>query len=443
MSEPKTAGASNPAPLTSRRRFLATTAALSLGYASTELRHSLHAAGSDRIRVGLIGCGQRGTGAAKNALDADPGVELVAMADLFADQLETSLASIKAHCPDRTVVSPERKFVGFDGCLNVIACCDVVLIACASKFHPYYLRAAIDAGKHVFVEKPHGIDPVGVRATQAACELAKQKGLSVLSGLHNRYDAAVRETIQRIHDGAIGEVVSIEVNFLRAPYVLVPRQPQWREIEFQYRNWYHFSWLSGDDVTQSLVHSLDKACWVLHESSPSSAHGLAGRSASFGEIYGDMFDHHAVVYEFPAGPKVYAFCRTQAGCHATVSDYVTGTKGKANLLSGKITGENNWSYGDPKRVHPQKLEQIEFFRGIRAGSPINSGHYMVNSTMTAVMGQIVCYNGLKLGWRKLAESDFHFPPLQCDFNTEPPTKPGPDGNYPLPKPGVTRMVAGV
>ncbi len=430
----------------SRREFLKVSAGVTTSAAFIpDLSRSAWAAGSDVIRVGLIGAGLRGTDAVTDALDADRGIKLVAVADLFADKIQAAVAKIKEHAKNTShegvVVDADHCFTGFDGYRHVIESSDVVLIACSSRFHPKYLRAAVDAGKHVFVEKPHGIDPVGVRETQQACDLARTKGLSVLSGLHNRYNPGVQETVKRIHDGAIGDVVSMEVNFLRAPYVLVERQPGWSEIEYQYRNWYHYSWLSGDDVTQSLVHSLDKVAWIMHEEPPVKAHGLAGRSASFGPIYGDVFDHHSVVYEYANGTRAYAFCRTQERCHSGVSDYVFGTKGRAELLSYRIQGEVNWDYAGPFE-HAYKQEQKAFFTGIRSGRLINSGDYMAKSTMLAILGQIVCYTGIQMSWRKAAGSDFAFAPRDCDFKTEPPVKPGPDGLYPVAVPGVTKIVEG-
>ena len=426
----------------SRRAFAKkSSAGVAAAVAMNSIGRNAWAAGSDQIKIGLIGCGNRGPGAAMNALDADPGVKLVAMADLFSDRLESALAKIKAHCPERTQVDADHRFVGFDGYKHVIESCDVVLIACSSKFHPKYLRAAVDAGKYVFVEKPHGIDPVGIRATQEAADLAKTKGLCVLSGLHNRYDIGVQETMKRIHDGMIGDIVSMEVNFLRAPYVVIERQPGWSEIEYQYRNWYHFSWLAGDDVTQSLVHSVDKACWAMHEEPPLKAHGFGGRSASYGEQYGDAFDHHCVVYEYANGAKMYANCRTQKGCHSGVSDYIYGTKGRASLLNYKITGETNWDFPGPF-PNPYKVEQKALFAAIRAGEMINSGKYMANSTMVAVLGQIVCYTGRQLSWKKAINADFAFEPRECDFKTKPPLVPGADGNYPVAVPGVTKLIPG-
>jgi len=424
-----------------RRQFLKTAAGYSMAATALDFARNARAAGSDIIRVGLIGCGHRGTGAAIDALDADPGANLVAMTDLFSDKVDASLAKIQESHPQQTLVNKEHRFTGFEGYRHVIESSDVVLIACASKFHPRYALEAIQAGKHVFVEKPHGIDPVGVQTMQAACDLAHSKKLCMVSGLHNRYDLSVREIINRIHDGAIGQVISMEVNFLRAPYVLVARQPGWSEMEYQFRNWYHFSWLSGDDVTQSLVHSVDKAAWVMHEQPPEKAHGLAGRSASFGEIYGDMFDHHAVVYEYADGVRLYAFCRTQEGCHDGVSDTIFGSKGRAMLLNYKIVGEKNVDVPAPS-ISPYKQEQRELFAAIRTGQPINNGHYMANSTMLAVLGQIACYTGRQLGWNKAVASDFAFQPVDANFETDPPVKPGPDGLYPVAIPGKTKLIKG-
>ncbi|MFH1739380.1 MAG: Gfo/Idh/MocA family oxidoreductase [bacterium] len=425
----------------SRRKFLKTTiAALSSATLSTScVTNGAPVAGSDVIKIGLIGCGGRGSGAALDAMRADPGVQLIAMADVFEDRLQDKRKNLKEAMPNQTMVDNDHCFVGFDGYRNVIESdVDVVLIACASKFHPQYSKAAIDAGKHVFVEKPHGIDPPGVRLVKEVCETAKKKKLCLVSGLMNRYIPSVRETMNRVLDGAIGEIVAIEENFLRAPYVLVPRTPDDSEIEYQFRNWYHFSWLSGDDVTQSLVHNLDKALWAMGEKPPAKAHGLAGRSASFGEIYGDVFDHHSVVYEYDNGARIYAFCRTQHDCYGGVSDIIMGTKGRCDLLENRITGETNWEYKGPSGSG-HKLEQVEFFKTLRSGNLLVND-YMANSTMVAVLGQMACYSGQQIAWEDAYKSDFTFGPPEGDFNMEPPKKPGPDGNYPIAIPGKTRVI---
>lgn len=421
----------------SRRHFLKTAAASTLA-AALPISRSAYAAGGDDIKVGLIGSGGRGSGAAMDAMKADPGVRLVAMADLFASRIQENRTLLKDERPQQMLVDDAHCFVGFDGWKHVIECSDVVLIACASRFHPYYLKAAIEAGKHVFVEKPHGIDPVGVRVVGEACELARRKKLSVLSGLHNRFDPAVQETVQRIHDGAIGEVTTIEGNFLRAPYRLIERLPGQKEIDYQYANWYHFTWLSGDDVIQSLVHNMDKACWILHEATPAKAHGLGGRSASFGEIYGDVFDHHSVIYEYERGAKVYAFCRTQVNCHSEVSDVVFGTKGRCDVLKHRITGENPWQYRGPVQ-NPYEIEHQKFFAAIRADNPLNCGSYMGHSTMMVILGQLACYTGKQLSWEDVANSNFRFGPAECDFNIEPPVKADSQGNYPVAVPGITKL----
>jgi predicted dehydrogenase len=226
----------------------------------------------------MIGCGGRNAGAAVQALTADPGTRLVAMCDIFLDRVHEKRALIQNQRPDQVSVLDDHCFTGFDSYKKVIEASDVVLVANAAKFHPLHLKAAIEAGKHVFVEKPHAIDPAGIKVVKAACELAKQRNLSVLSGLHSRHHAGYLETIQRIHDGAIGEVVALEENFLRSPYGIIGRKPGLTELHYQYSTQYHFNWLSGDDVVQSLVHNLDRSTWVMRGQSPVKCHGLGGRS---------------------------------------------------------------------------------------------------------------------------------------------------------------------
>jgi myo-inositol 2-dehydrogenase / D-chiro-inositol 1-dehydrogenase len=314
------------------------------------------------------------------------------------------------------------------------------LIACAAKYHPVYLQAAIEAGRHVFVEKPHAIDPVGVRQVAAACELARRKKLSVMSGLQSRYEPAYREAVQRIHDGAIGEVVAIEENFLRGPYRTFARPPKMPEVEYQFFNQYHFTWLSGDDVTQSLVHNLDRALWVLHEQPPLKAHGLGGRSASFGEIYGNVFDHHSVVYEFANGVRLYALCRTENGCYNEYSSTVFGALGRCKLMQGLIEGKNPWKYRG-KGDNPYDLEHKALLAAIRSDTPINCGDYMARSTLTAVMGQLACYSGAELTWKQVSESNFVFLPKAEDVRMDmpPPVAPDARGWYPVPMPGMTEF----
>ena len=423
--------------------FLRSSAGLASAAAlgTVSLERSVHAAGDDWIRIGMIGAGGRCAGAAAQSLRSGPDVRLVAMCDLFEDRLKASRKSIAAQLPDQVAVDDDHCFVGFDGYRHVIENSDVVLIACASKFHPLYAEEALRAGKHVFVEKPHGIDPAGLRTMQSACDLAKEKGLSLVSGLQSRFHRGWQETVQRIHDGAIGEIVAVQSMFLRSPYQVIKREPEWSETEFQFRNWYHFCWLSGDDVTQSLVHNVDRVSWVLREEMPRWAFGLAGRSSSFGDSFGDMFDHHTAVYEYDSGTRLYALCRTQSGCYGNSNDLLMGTRGKCDLGNCRIEGETNWRYQGPGN-DPYLDEQQALIESVRSGQPFHSADYMVNSTRLAVMGQIACYAGTEVTWDAVQKSDLRFGPKPevSNFDTPPPTVPDATGNYPLPQPGITKLL---
>ncbi len=426
----------------SRRDFLkrSATAASAVVVGGLAIGRTAHAAGSDTLKIGLIGCGGRGTGAADNAMTADPNTKLIAMADIFENKAQASLASLKKRKPDQVAVDKDHCFVGFDGYKKVIdSGVDVVLIACASRFHSDYLKAAVDAGKNVFLEKPHAIDPPGIRTVQAACDAAAKKGLAVVSGLCWRYHTGVQETIQRVRDGAIGRIVAIQENYMRSPYRLEQPEAGMTEIQYQFRNWYHFNWLSGDDIAQSLLHSLDKGASLMNDEPPASAYGVGGRSSSVGTIYGDVFDHHGLVWEYPNGVRMYGFGRAQAGCYDETSDIIMGTKGIANLIKNHIQGETNWKYDGPP-CNMYEAEHLAMFKSIRDGKPINNGKYMVNSVMMAILGQIVCYTGKKVTWDEAINATYRLGPENPDFNTEPPVKPDEKGIYPVAMPGITKLL---
>jgi len=429
-------------PRTTRREFLkASTVAASAAVTGVmPISRSIYAAGSDIIRVGMVGCGGRCTGAAAQALTADPGARLVAMCDIFMDRVKDKQRILTEQKGDQVQVDDDHCFAGFDGYKHVIESVDVVLIANAAKFHPLHSMTAIKAGKHVFVEKPHGIDPAGLKLMQQAADLAKEKGLCLVSGLQSRYHDGYAETIERIHDGQIGDVVAIEENFLRAPYVVIPRKEGLTELEWQCSTQYHFRWLSGDDVPQSLVHNLDRSTWVMHNTAPARCHGLAGRSSMTDPIYGDVFDHHSVVYEYENGVRIYAFCRTTNNCYNSTSSIIHGSKGRASVLQCRIWGETNWRWEG--RCDPYQREHDVLFAAIRSGQPVNNGDYMVRSTMVSVMGQISCCTGKEVTWQQVNESDFYYPPRpeDCHDGMEPPIKVGPDGSYPVPRPGYTKMI---
>ena len=439
MGKDKPAGAEG----SSRRDFLRTSAAAASGaaLANVALNQGLYAAGSDVIKIGMVGCGGRCTGAAVNAMNVEPGARLVAMGDIFMARVHARRAALRRAKPKQVAVDDAHCFDGFDGYKKVVESVDVVLIANAAKFHPFHMLAALEAGKHVFVEKPHAIDPLGVKMVRAACELAKTKKLSVVSGLQSRFDPGYQETVKRIHDGAIGDIVAIEENFLRGPYGLHQRKPGMSEVLYQCSNQYHFVWLSGDDVPQSLIHNVDRSLWALKQELPVKCHGLGGRASNFDAIYGDCFDHNSVVYEFKSGVKLYAFCRTERGCYNENSSIILGSKGRASILGRRIWGETNWVYRGP-RMSPYDEEHRALFQSIRKGEPINSGHHMADVTLVTVMGQLSCFSGKEVTLAEAAKSDFYYPPKpgECTLDMEPPVKLGKDGLYPVRVPGVTKLL---
>ncbi len=426
---------------TGRRDFLKASAAGAAALGGLSLARGAHAAGKEVVKIGMIGCGGRCSGAAAESLQAGPMVKLVAMTDIFQQRMEAKRKWFQSEFPKQVAVDDHHACHGFDGYKKVIEAADVVLIACASKFHPMYSMAAIEAGKHVFVDKPHGIDPAGCRQMQAACDLAKKKNLSLVSGLQSRFHNGYQECVKRIHDGAIGDVVSAQSMFLRAPYQIVSRDPKFSETQYQFSNWYHFCWLSGDDVTQSLVHNLDRIAWIMKEEMPKWCFGLGGRASSFGEVYGDMFDHHTAVYEYANGARIYALCRTEAGCYDNATDVVMGTKGRCYLGECRIEGENKWKFAG-QHNNPYLAEQKALVDSVLNGKPINSGYHMANSTLFGVLGQLACYSGKPITFEEAAKSNFRFGPApeESNFDTPAPTKPDETGNYPLPLPGVTKLL---
>ncbi len=426
--------------MTTRRTFLKSAVAATAATSSLSLARSSHAAGSDKIKIGLIGCGGRGSGAAANAMNAGPDVTLVAMADIFEDRVTGARKRLQKIKPDQVAVDDDHMFVGFDAYKKVIDCVDVVLIACASHFHPAYLKAAVDADKHVFCEKPHGLDVPGLKMAMAAGEESKRKGLTLVSGLCWRYAPGARETIKRVQDGAIGDVITVQENYLSRPYILRPRQPEWSEMYYQYQNWYHFNWLSGDQTAQQLIHSVDKGSWVLGDVPPVKAWGMGGRQVCLDPKYGDQFDHFATVFEYESGARMFAFCRDIPNCYSTTSDFVFGSKGRA-LVTPKfrIEGENEWSYDGPK-VSMTDQEHKELFDGLRSGNHVNNSNYMFTSSMLAILAQMVCYTGKEITWEQAMNSTLDFTQKEYSFDAEAPVQPDAEGNYATAMPGITPFV---
>jgi predicted dehydrogenase len=390
-----------------------------------QARH-VHAAGSDVLKVGLIGCGGRGSGAAVNAVKADDQVKLTAMADLFADRVAGAHTTLKQRIPNEKFDVPEdRCFSGFDAYKKLIATdVDVVILATSPHYRPAHLQAAIDANKHVFCEKPVAVDPVGVRSVLATTELANQKQLNIVSGLCWRYDYGVREVMKRIEDGEIGAISSIHENYLTGELWHRGREPDWSDMEYQNRNWLYFTWLSGDHICEQFIHSLDKALWLMGDQPPVHAFGLGGRQRRTDAKYGNAYDHFAVCYEWENGVKAFAYTRQMKGCWNNVDDYVTGVKGNAQILAFKVNGKRVFRGSKPSMYD---VEHQELFAAIRSGQPINNGRYMSLSTMLAIMGREVCYTGQRLTWKDMMDSNMRLGPAEYDWTdveTQPIAIPG-------------------
>ena len=428
-------------PNCSRRQFLQKSVTTGVAaYGALSLARSAHAAGSDVIKIGLIGCGGRGSGAAANAMNAGKDVQLVAMADIFTDRIKGARPRLKKMYSEQVAVDDAHCFVGFDAYEKLIQSgVDVVLIAGASHFHSVHLKAAIDAGKHVFCEKPHGIDVPGMKMMMASAEEAKRKNLCLVSGFCWRYDLGVREAMKRIHDGAIGEIVAIQETYVGTPYLFRKRKPGWTEMEFQLQDWYHFNWLSGDQTAQQLIHSLDKASWALGEVPPVKAWGMGGRQVCVEPHFGDQFDHHAVVYEYPNDVRVFAYTRDMLGCYNETSDVILGTKGRAILPNKpRIEGEIPWQYeGTTPSMYD--MEHKEMFEAIRAGETVHNGNYMFTSSMLAILAQMVCYTGQMITWDQAMKSELSFALPRYAWDVEPPVKAAANGQYPTAMPGITQF----
>jgi len=426
----------------SRREFLKTSSAVAAGAmaATLSIERSAHAGADDTLKVGLIGCGGRGTGAAVNALNADPGARITALSDAFADRLDGCLARLQQVGKERVTVDDDHKFVGFDGYKALIDSVDVVLLCTPPHFRPLQLKAAIDAGKHVFCEKPVAVDAPGVRSILATTEEAKKKGLNLVSGLCYRYLPACTETIGRIRDGAIGRVVNIQTVYNTGTLWHRGHEPDWTEMQFQMRNWYYFTWLSGDHNVEQHVHSLDKAVWVMGDQVPERAWGLGGRQVRTEGKFGNIYDHHAVVYEYPTGERIFSYCRQIGGAYRDVSDTVFGTKGQAVILPKySISGETEWSYRERDKSM-YDLEHEALFAAIRKGEAINNGVYMAQSTMMAVVGRMVNYTGQAITWEQAMASEEDLSPESYAWDAKPPILPDENGNYPIAMPGVTKFV---
>jgi predicted dehydrogenase len=405
-----------------RRNFLKNSSVLAVGGSIAATFGSIpavHAQGSDTTKVALIGCGGRGSGAAINAMKADPSNRLTVMCDLFPDRLNQAKQGLSRQLDKQFEVKDDNSFSGIDGYKRVMdSDVKVVLLCTTPHFRPVQLKAAIDAGKHVFCEKPVAVDAPGVRSVLKTSEEAKQKGLALVSGLCWRYDLGVRETIKRIQDGAIGDIIAIQENYLTGTLWhrgTREEHPNWSEMEYQMRNWMYYTWLSGDHNVEQHIHSLDKALWLMGDQPPVAATGLGGRQVRTGEQWGNIYDHHAVVYEWANGVRVFAFTRQMEKCKNETEDIIFGTKGQAQVIKHEITsGGETWRYrGEKPSMYD--VEHVELFKSIRDNKPINNGQYMCYSTLLAIMGRMATYTGQRITWEQAMNSKLDLTPESYDW----------------------------
>ena len=434
-----------------RRSFLKTTSAVvgtSL-LSNLSIERTAHAAGDDTVKVALIGCGGRGSGAANQALSTEGSVRLVAMADAFKDKLDGSLRNLATRHKERVDVPEDRKFVGFDAYKQAISLADVAILATPPGFRPIHFEEAIRQGKHVFMEKPVAVDGPGVRRVLAAVQEAKRKNLRVGVGLQRHHQAGYLETVKRLHDGAIGDIVAMRAYWNGSTPWLKKRVDLEKqlgraltEIEYQMHNWYYFVWLCGDHIVEQHIHNLDVINWVKN-AHPVRCHGMGGCEVRKGLDYGQIFDHHAVEYEYADGSRLSSECRHIPGCWSNVSEHVVGTKGSCDVSGHTMRlndfnwglGGKTWRYQREGAKDPYQQEHDDFFSAHRNDRPYNEGENGAHSSLTAIMGRMATYSGKIIEWDQALNSQVDHMPKIFAMDAPAPITPNSDGLYPIAVPG--------
>lgn len=414
----------------SRRTFIKTTASTA-AVASTAsfLNRSVHAAGSDIIKVGLVGCGGRGNGAAKDAMMADAGCRLTGIAEVFYDRMVDGKKQLQKSLGEQYQVKDDQSFSGWDALDQLLKTdIDVILLATPPGFRPAQMEAAVAAGKHVFCEKPVAVDPVGVRRVMAASAAAAEKGLCVVSGLCWRYDYGVKATIDKIHSGAIGELISIQSNYLTGTLWNRTPKPEWTPMHNQVLNWLYYRWLSGDHIVEQFIHSLDKAMWLHHDVPPTHCYGIGGRQVRTQPQYGDIYDHFSVVYEWADGTRCFASTRQMSDCYSETEDFIYGTEGTAKVLANEIKGKYPWKF-EGNKPSMYQLEHVALMKAVREGKPINNGDYMCKSTLMAIMGREAAYSGQVIKWDDALASNQKLGPDRPEWGDAPAVEVPMPGQY--------------
>jgi len=400
-----------------------------------------------KLKLALVGCGGRGTGAAVQALSADPKVELVAMADAFRDRLDNSLNSImntEDLAPDRkknVKVDEDAKFTGFDAYKKAIDMADVVILTTPPGFRPYHLEEAINKNKHIFCEKPLATDGAGIKKVLELVDISKSKNLNIVVGLQRHYQTKYRELMKRVHGGEIGDVISGQVYWDGGGVWVRERKPEYTEMEYQMRNWYYFNWLCGDHIVEQHIHNIDVFNWAK-QGYPVRAQGLGGRQVRTGKEYGEIFDHHFVEFHYEDGAILNSQCRHIKGCMNRVSETIVGTEGIAESQGIIADHKKNVSYRHREKddPNPYQVEHDEMFQAIREGKVINDLENGAKSTMAAILGRYATYSGQVVTWDEALNSSIQLMPATVDWDDTPPVLPNEDGFYPVAMPGITKVI---
>ncbi len=390
------------------------------------------------IKVAVIGCGGRGTGAATQSLNV-PGTRLVAMADAFPDNVENAYKTLKNQFGDRVDVPEDRRFSGFDAYKAAIDAADVVLLTTPPGFRPAHFEYAVEKGKHVFMEKPVAVDGPGVRKVIEAAKKADEKNLKVVCGLQRRYQNSYLETLAKVKEGAIGDFVSSQVYWSGGGVWTRPRSEGMTEMEYQMRNWYYFNWICGDHIVEQHIHNLDVANWFM-DAHPVKAVGIGGRTKRIGKDWGEIYDHHYVEYQYADGTIMNSQCKHWDGTWSRVSESIMGTSGIAQ--PGQIRdrkGKVVWRFGGPDN-DPYQTEHDVLIQRIRENKAINDAYFGAEATLTAILGRMATYSGKEVTWDMALNSTLDTMPQSLAWDADPGPKPGPDGLYPCPIPGQTVVI---
>lgn len=413
---------------TSRRGFLKASAAASSALAVSQMTAQAFHGGNDLIRVGLVGCGGRGSGAVEQNLRADNNCKLVAVGDAFRDRAEGVVNGLRNHRDEslrnKVDVPADRIFVGLDAYRNVIDNCDLVILATPPGFRPMMIDAAVRARKHLFTEKPVAVDAPGVRTVLTAFETANTNNLCAVAGTQRRYQNAYLDSMRQIQDGALGTITSARCAWNQGSLWHRAREQNQTDVAWQLRNWLYFTWLSGDHICEQHIHNIDVINWALGNSHPVKAVGLGGRQVRTGPEFGHIFDHFAIDFEYPNNVHVHSTCRQQEGCANDVNEYIVGTRGAWSSRGFAITGERPWSVPRDRRSdNPYQEEHNALYRAIRAGNRLNDLKNVAESTMTAIMGRMACYTGREITWDQALNSTQNLVPANLTWDTPMPVPP--------------------